>query len=124
MAVRMQSKTTPTKRTLAHLQAQGWVADIAERRVGPVTHDLFGAIDIVAAHPEQRRVLFVQCTSSSNFASRLAKTKAHPTTELLLRAGVVIEVWGWSPESPNPRVERLGLEPGVAQPAHRAPGWC
>lgn len=107
MAVRLQSRASPTVRTLAYLAARGWVADIAERRQGPITHDLFGCIDIVAAHPGRRQVLFVQCTSATNFASRLTKTLAQPRTAQLLQAGVAIEVWGWKPDAAEPRIERL-----------------
>jgi hypothetical protein len=103
-------RITPTTRTIAHLEARGWVVDIAERRQGPITRDLFGCIDIVAAHPERREVLFVQCTSNNgngNFAARLQKTLAQPTTLQLLRAGVRIEVWGWKNTAAEPRIERL-----------------
>lgn len=101
-------KFTPTTRSIAYLEARGWVVDIAERRQGPITRDLFGCIDLVAAHPERRLVLFVQVTSASNIASRVTKTLAQPTTALLLRAGVRIEVWGWGDEA-TPRVRVLEL---------------
>jgi hypothetical protein len=111
--VSARARITPTTRTLAHLRAHGYVADIAERRQGPITRDLFGCIDVVAAHPERGEILFVQCTSNNgngNFAARLAKTRAQPTTSELLRAGVRIEVWGWKNEDHEPRIERLSIE--------------
>lgn len=106
MPVRMKSRNTPTQRTIAHLRAAGWLVDIAERRQGPVTFDLFGCIDLVAVHPDDKRVLFIQVTSADHVADRLAKTRAQPTTALLLKAGVDIEVWGWG-DSATPRIERL-----------------
>ena len=107
MAVRMTSRTSPTQRTLEHLRARGWLADVAERRQGPISLDLFGFADLVAVHPDQRRVLLVQVTSASHFADRLAKVKATPAAALVLRAGVAVEVWAWSPGSPEPRIERV-----------------
>lgn len=115
MGVRMKSRNAPKDRTIAFLQARGWVAADAEGKRGPTTVDLFGCIDVVAVHPEQRRTLFVQCTSNNgngNFAARLAKTKAQPTTHLLLRGGITIEVWGWS-DAAEPRCERLLLRGAV-----------
>lgn len=101
---------TPTTRTIGYLESRGWIVDIAERRQGPITRDLFGCIDLVAVHPTLREVLFVQVTSNNgngNFAARLAKTIAQPTTALLLQAGVRIEVWGWKDQAAEPRIERL-----------------
>ncbi|MBL8752256.1 MAG: hypothetical protein JNK15_03060 [Planctomycetes bacterium] len=99
-------KWTPTTRTIGFLEARGWIVDIAERQQGPITRDLFGCIDLVAVHPDKRAVLFVQVTSRSNIASRIAKTLAQPTTRKLIQAGVLIEVWGWGDEA-EPRIERL-----------------
>lgn len=104
MSARVQ--LSPTSRTIGFLEVRGWLVDIAERSEGPVKKDLFGCIDLVAVHPTKRLVLFVQVTSASNFASRLKKTKAQPTTAKLLQAGVVIEVWGWD-DGATPRIERL-----------------
>jgi hypothetical protein len=108
MPVRMSARTAPLQRTLSWLRAHGWIADIAERSQGPISHDLFGCIDVVAVHPTRRETLFVQCTSASNFASRLRKTMAQPETRDLLRGGVRIEIWGWGDEV-APRVEQLRL---------------
>jgi hypothetical protein len=101
---------TPTTRSIAFLEARGWLVDIAERRQGPITRDLFGCIDLVAAHPTRREVLFVQVTDSTHLANRVTKTLAQPATLQLLRAGVRIEVWGWGNEA-SPRVRVLELPP-------------
>lgn len=37
MSVRMKSATGPSDRTIAYLQARGWLVDVAERRQGPIT---------------------------------------------------------------------------------------
>lgn len=102
-------RITPTTRTIDYLEARGWSVDIAERRQGPITRDLFGCVDLVAAHPERREVLFLQVTGDSggNVAFRVAKTMAQPATQKLLQAGLRIEVWGWRASSPEPRIVRL-----------------
>ena len=105
MAARI--RITPTTRTLQFLEARGYIADICERRQGPISRDLFGCIDIVAAHPRKREVLFIQVTSHSHRASRLAKTAEAPKTIQLLRSGALVEVWTWANEDAQPHITRL-----------------
>jgi hypothetical protein len=119
MGARM--RITPTTRTVAALEGKGWLVDVVERRQGPITRDLFGCFDLIAVHPEQCVVLLVQVTSASNFASRLAKVCSQTTTVPLLRAGIALEVWGWS-DGASPRIERLiarGHRVELAPPASR-----
>jgi hypothetical protein len=109
--MRINTRTSPTKRSLALLASNGWLADIAEHRQGPITRDLFGVIDIVAVHPQNQQVLFVQCTSNNggHVAARRAKLKSSPATKALLQAGTRVEVWGWSHERAEPRIVALRL---------------
>ena len=86
---------SPTQRSLKLLREQGWVVDIVERRVGPVTKDLFGIFDLVAVHPEEGYVLAVQTTTSSHFASRRKKMEGSPHLDTWLRTGSVAELHGW-----------------------------
>lgn len=113
MGVRMNSRSAPTKWTLALLAQRGWTADICERKEGPISRDLFGCIDVIAVHPHERRVIFVQCTSLANIASRIRKTIARSETVDMLLAGCHVEVWGWSDGTPLPRIEQLVLDRGV-----------
>lgn len=118
--MRIDTRTAPTKRSLARLRAAGWIADSAERKEGPITRDLFGTIDIVAVHPVRCEVLFVQCTSNNggNVAKRRAKLTSSPATRVLLKAGTRVEVWGWSHERAAPRVIALRL-PGAQEPTNQ-----
>lgn len=109
MGVALNTRTAPTKRTLEWLTARGYLADIAERRRGPITVDLFGCIDIIAVHPERREILFVQVTSHSNRASRVLKVQTSPHTRALLRSGAHVEVWTWGAESASPHVVRMRI---------------
>lgn len=113
------AKFAPTKRALATLRTLGYKADIAERRTGPITRDLFGIVDIVAVHPTARfgrpalnlpTVLLVQVTSRAHVSDRVAKILAHPVTRALLDSQVAIQVWGFSPDRPDPRVVNICLK--------------
>lgn len=112
MGVALNTRTAPTKRTLAYLSARGWHADIAERRSGPITVDLFGCIDLVAVHPELRQILFVQVTghNGGNLAARVRKVAESPHTKALLRSGARVEVWAWKAAEAEPRVRRMRLQ--------------
>lgn len=105
MTVRLTARNAPTQRSLAYLRARGWTCDIAERKHGPISRDLFGAFDIVGFGP-LCKCLLVQTTSKSNFASRVAKVRACPDLASLLACGVAIEVHGWGDEV-EPRIERV-----------------
>lgn len=110
MGVALNTRTAPTKRTLAYLSARGWLADIAERRRGPITVDLFGCIDLVAVHPERKEILFVQVTSVSHLAGRVTKVATSPHTKALLRSGARVEVWAWKAAEAEPRIRRMRLQ--------------
>jgi len=74
-----------------------------ERRVGPVTKDLFGYGDILAIDPtwkvrskerDARAFIVIQTTSTSNMASRVKKTRE--LCHLWLDVGGRVLVWGWA----------------------------
>lgn len=120
MGVALNTRTAPTKRTLALLAAQGYLADVAERRQGPITVDLFGCMDIVAVHPANKEILFVQVTSNNggNRAARVRKVQTSPHIKALLRSGARVEVWAWRPQDAAPSIVRLRLQPaqGAKEP--------
>ena len=116
MGVALNTRTAPTKRTLALLAAQGYLADVAERRQGPITIDLFGCMDIVAVHPTRREILFVQVTSRSHRASRVSKVLASPHIRALLKSGALVQVWAWDTGSAEPSIVPIRLK----QPAQGA----
>ena len=87
----------PTARTLEALRKEGYSAHVVEKWI-PQTRrrsDLFGFIDIVAIK-EDRPILGVQATSTSNISSRIAKALSIPELRVWLSCGAEFEVHGWS----------------------------
>ena len=95
-------KLDPLSRTLAQLDAAGWMADVVERRERYATYDCFGCWDVLA-FDARGQVLMVQCTSKANIATRVTKCIADQHTKPLLQRGVWCEVWGWDETKPDPR---------------------
>lgn len=87
---------TPTQLSLRHLRADGWTAEVVERRVPfqNVTQDLFGFIDILAVRGAD--TLAVQTTSAANVASRVKKIALCQHVGAVREAGWAIFVHGWS----------------------------
>lgn len=87
---------SPTQRTLKHLRAAGYVADVVEKRLPRVhvTKDLFGFIDVLAVR--EAEVLGVQATSGSNVAARIAKINAHENWPTVRASGLRVVVHGWA----------------------------
>jgi len=110
-------KITPTTRTIAKLRADGWLADIVERRERYKTEDCFGCYDVLGfrrtladdpiAAGNNAESILVQCTDATNFSKRVAKCRANENTARLLACGVRCEVWGWRDDKAEPRIERL-----------------
>jgi len=102
---------SPTARTLVRLRQLGFLADVCERYLAAVRRkrDLFGVADVVAVHPRDRLVLLVQATSRAHVSDRLARVRQRPETEQLLRAGVLVEVWGWHRVGGRWMVHRVAL---------------
>lgn len=98
-------KLLPETRTVRALRAGGWVCDNAVIKRGRFSGDYLGIIDVVAFRPGE--VLLVQATSKPNVAARITKVIQHPNTPLALQAGARIEVWGWSKDKDEPRVEEI-----------------
>lgn len=116
-----RSSTSPTVRTLKECQRRGWLAGVVERRnpkLRNVTHDLFGFADVMAVDPHAGRTLLIQATADMNHlaarqrklegrrepaeegtaeAPKDAKARERVRANVItcLRAGVVVEVWGW-----------------------------
>ena len=86
---------TPTARTLAHLRADGWHAEVVEHRVPRtnITRDLWGFVDVLAIRDGQ--ILAVQVTSASNVAARLRKIAESPLVGAVRECGIAIHVHGW-----------------------------
>jgi hypothetical protein len=106
-------KLDPQSRTLALLDASGWLADTVERRERYFTSDYLGCWDVLGFNA-RGQVLVVQCTSKDHVAERVAKCIANLNTKALLQRAVWCEVWGWDPTKPYPRRVHLALDVGLA----------
>jgi hypothetical protein len=88
---------SPTSRTLDYLRSSGYVAGVVETWLPRIERrrDLFGFIDIVGVHPVRKEVVFVQTTTTTNLASRIAKAKARAELAAILAAGARVLFIGW-----------------------------
>ena len=90
--------------TKAYFERRGWTVDITEKtvqfpdketgRMVMVKRDLFGLADLVMVHPDHNGTTYVQTTTGSNFADRLAKTIGSPKAMNILKSGNAIWVVG------------------------------
>jgi hypothetical protein len=96
---------SPTARTLTLLRRLGFIADVVERWLPHVDrrHDLFHFGDVLAAHPRDRVILIVQCTTRQHLGDRL-------------KAGGAFEVWGWAQRGGQWIVKRVAVEADSLQP--------
>jgi hypothetical protein len=78
---------------MARAEAFGFLAAQDERYVAAIQRslDLFGVADVIAIHPRDKAVLFVQCTSLARVGDRLKRIKRRPVLPLLLRAGIAVD---------------------------------
>lgn len=99
--------SSPTQKTLEHLEECGWVADIVERRLARnVTKDLFGIGDILAM--QGGYLLMVQATDSSNHAARRKKALASANLAMWTEdRNRLFEIWSWNKKTGRLRIERL-----------------
>jgi hypothetical protein len=114
------SKLLPVTRSVRRLQELGWVADIAERKMGVLSRDWCNFADIVAVRPGHNghpRVLFVQATGWTNVSSRLKKVRESEEALRCVSAGCDIQVWGWDRYKDLPRVEPVNLDDFDIPPA-------
>lgn len=90
-------KESPTQRTLKFLRAAGNTCAITERwnPHSKTRQDLFGFIDVVAMHPQEKGILGVQTTSGSNHAARRSKILDLPAARLWLETGNRLWVISW-----------------------------
>jgi hypothetical protein len=106
-------------RSVRRLQKLGWVADIAERKMGVLSRDWCNFADIVAVRHGHGgpRVVLVQATGWSNVSSRLKKVRASKEAMVCVSAGCQVEVWGWDRYKDEPRIVRIELRDFDIPPA-------
>lgn len=92
------SDMTPTALSLNYLRRYGFIAAPVERRIERIQRraDLWRFGDVLAAHPRDKRIIIVQCTSLAHVGDRLAKAKQQPELGPWLRSGGEFQVWGWA----------------------------
>ena len=96
-----------TQLTLDKLAAEGYRADIVERRKGPVTKDLFGIIDVLGIRGGE--TLAVQTTSRSNLSSRIRKIAESEAISDIRAAGWEVHVHGWDKKNGEVRCKVVNL---------------
>lgn len=89
----MARRRSPLARTIDYFVEQGYAVDVVERRVGPVTKDLFGFIDALAIRRDETVAL--QVTSCSNMSARVKKIVDSDLVGRVREAGWRILVVGW-----------------------------
>lgn len=89
---------SPTQRTLRALRERGYHAAVVERfnRFAGIRQDLFGWIDLVAAHPTEVGILGIQTTTGDHAAERLEKARGNGALLAWILSGGRLAVWGWS----------------------------
>lgn len=88
---------SPTARSLESLREAGYIAEVVERWIPHTNNrkDLFGAIDIVAIHPNSQGILGVQATTAANASARVRKALMEPKIRVWIEAGGFFAVHGW-----------------------------
>ena len=106
------SKLLPVTRSVRRLQELGWVADIAERKMGVLSRDWCNFADIVAIRPGHGgpRVIFVQATGHTNVSSRVNKVRESEEAMRCILSGCEVQVWGWDAYKEDPRIVHIKLE--------------
>lgn len=91
------TKISPTQLTLRKLREDGYIAQVVEywNPHAKIRQDLFGVIDVLAAHPSEG-ILGVQATSDSHHAARRMKAQESEHLPTWIQAGGRFEVWSWA----------------------------
>jgi len=86
---------SPTQRSKAHMEAQGYTVAIVERwnPYARIRQDLFGFIDLLCVGNGE--TVAVQTTSGSNVSARVKKIADHENVGAVRNAGWRIIVQGW-----------------------------
>ena len=112
MTQKKVSNLLPVTRSVRRLQENGWVADIAERKMGVISRDWCHFADIVAirhGHNGYPNVILVQATGWTNVSTRLKKIKQSEEAMRCVSAGCQVQVWGWDRYKHEPRVVNVFL---------------
>ena len=91
-----------TARSIAYLEAQGYVVDECERRITrTLKRDLFGVFDLIAIRVKDARTVGVQVTTGDNHAARRKKIIDSDIIKQWLDCHNRILVLSWRPPCPS-----------------------
>ncbi|CAJ0899620.1 hypothetical protein R6138_04354 [Ralstonia thomasii] len=87
--------SSPTQRSKALLESQGYLVAIVERwnPHARIRQDLYGLIDLLGIR--EGETVGVQTTSYSNMSARVRKIAEHENTSAIRKAGWQLLVHGW-----------------------------
>ncbi|MEN1680316.1 MAG: hypothetical protein AAGJ46_12050 [Planctomycetota bacterium] len=95
---------SPTAQAIDVLESRGFLAGVVERRItARIKRDLYGFADVLAINEHHGLTLALQVTSAGNVAARARKCIEEPNVLRCLKAGWMVEVWGF-----RPKPDRLG----------------
>ena len=99
-----------TQLSLKHMRAQGYYAEVVERYnfFTKRKNDFAGFLDLLCLRPGE--VMGVQTTSLANISSRVKKIMEHENLEVVLAAGIKIEVHGWVKKNNRWQVKVVEIE--------------
>ena len=102
--------TSTTQLSLKHMRAQGYYAEVVERYnfFTKRKNDFAGFLDLLCLSPGE--VMGVQTTSLANISSRVNKIMEHENLEVVLAAGIKIEVHGWVKKNNRWQVKIVEIE--------------
>ena len=89
--------SSPTQRTLKHMRAAGFTAEVVEKWIpgANIRKDLWGFVDVLGIHADTGEVLAVQSTSYGNVSARVRKITDHENLPIVRLAGWTLHVHGW-----------------------------
>lgn len=88
---------TPTARTKALLEKEGYLVAIVEHwnPWAKIRQDLFGFADLIGVNPQSRTVTLVQTCSDTDHARRRRKVLESEAAAICAKAGVIVSVISW-----------------------------
>ena len=102
--------TSTTQLSLKLMRDRGYYAEVVERYnfFTKRKNDFAGFLDLLCLSPGE--VMGVQTTSLANISSRINKIMEHENLDVVLAAGIKIEVHGWVKKNNRWQVKVVEIE--------------
>ncbi len=109
------SKCPADKLTRAYLKERGYDVERGESYNAHTKRkkDLYGWIDFIGLHPDEKGVLGIQTTSKSNLSARIKKAKDIGSYWLWLACGNDAEFHGWYKDKKGHWAVEIRRVPGI-----------